>query len=345
MKIKFNLPLINAHCHAAMIAFRGKAEDLPLKIWLEKYIWPMEKKFVSPSFVYKNTKKAILEMKKNGIRVFNDMYFFEREVARAAKEMKIKVVIGEGLTDFPNPGAKNFFEGLKITEELLKKFKNDPYVKVAVAPHSIYTVSTENLILAKKLAKQYKALYHIHLAETKFEFGKCLRKNNTTPVGYLNKLGILDEKTILAHCIWLKDKDIEILAKKKTKVVHCPLSNLKLGSGIAPISKMLEKGVLVSLGTDGPVSSNRLDIWEAGKFAALLQKGITGEPQKLPAKEVIKMMTVNGLKALNIKEIDKKTILDIEKEIKKENFNFLYHLNIQDLITKEGTAVHHFCKI
>jgi len=332
MKIEFNFPLINAHCHAAMIAFRGKAEDLPLKIWFEKYIWPMERKFVSPSFVYKNTKKAILEMRKNKIRAFNDMYFFEREVARAAKETKIKVVIGEALMDFPTPSAKNFLEGLKITEELLKKFKNDSYIKVAVAPHSIYTVSKENLILAKKLAGQYKALYHIHLAETKFEFEQCQKKNNTTPVGYLNKLGILDEKTILAHCVWLKNKDIEILAKKKARVVHCPLSNLKLGSGIAPVSKMLEKGVLVSLGTDGPASSNRLDIWEAGKLASLLQKGITRDPQKLPSKEVIKMMTVNGLRALNIKEIEGKRIEEIEKEIeKRQNFNFLYELNVEEL--------------
>jgi len=332
MKKNFNLPLINTHCHAAMIAFRGMAEDLPLKVWLEKYIWPAEKKKVTPSFVYRQTKKAIREMKKNGIKIFNDMYFFEKEVAKAAKEMKIKVVIGEGILDFPTPSAKTPLQALKITEDLLKAYKNDPYILVAVAPHSIYTVSRENLILAKKLAKRYKALFHIHLAETKFEFEECLNKNKITPVEYLDKLEILDEKAILAHCVWVTEKDIEILAKRKAKVVHCPLSNLKLGSGIAPISKMIEKGVCVSLGTDGPASSNRLDIWEAGKFAALLQKGITQDPSKLPAKEVIKMMTINGLEALDIKEIEGKKIREIEKEIEKtKNFNYLYELNVNKL--------------
>lgn len=326
------LPLVNAHCHAAMVAFRGMAEDLPLKIWLEDYIWPAEKKRVSPSFVYYQTKKAIREMKENGIKVFNDMYFFEKEVARAAKEMKMKVVIGEGMMDFSTPSAKNFSEALKITEDLLKSFRNDPFVSVAVAPHSIYTVAKDNLILAKKLAKRYKAIFHIHLAETKAEFKECKRKNKTTPVGYLEKLGILDEKTVLAHCVWLTNRDIEILAKRKAKVVHCPLSNLKLGSGIAPISKMIERGVTVCLGTDGAASSNRLDIWEAGKFAGLLQKGINHNPSLLPAKEVIKMMTVNGMKSLAIQEIDGKTTSEIEREIEKiKDFSFLYRLNINEM--------------
>lgn len=332
MKRKFNLPLVNAHTHAAMIYFRGMAEDIPLKIWLEKYIWPAEKKKVTADFVYRETKKAIREMKKNGIRAFNDMYFFEKEVARAAKEMKIKAVIGEGILDFPTPGAKTPFQALKITEDLLNKYRNDPYISVAVAPHSIYTVCKENLILAKKLARKYKAIFHIHLAETKSEFKDCLRKNKTTPVGYLEKLGILDEKTVLAHCVWLTDNDIKVLAKRKAKVVHCPLSNLKLGSGIAPVAKMIKKGVTVALGTDGPASSNRLDIWEAGKIAGLLQKGINLDPGQLPVKEVIKMMTVNGLRILDIKKINGKSASEIEKEIKRtKNFNFLYELNVNEL--------------
>jgi 5-methylthioadenosine/S-adenosylhomocysteine deaminase len=317
MKSKIDIPLVNAHTHAAMVAFRGMAEDLPLQVWLERHIWPAEGKKINPKFIYENTKKAIGEMRKNGIGIFSDMYFFEEEVARAAKEMKMNAVIGEGILDFPSPSAKHAGEAIAKTEALLKKYKNDNYVKVAVAPHAIYSVSRENLVKAKKLAKKYNAIYHIHLSETKFEFDECRKKNKLTPVAYLDKLGILDEKAVLAHCVWLTNKDIEILARRKANVVHCPLSNLKLGSGIAPVSKMIEAGVNVCLGTDGAASSNRLDIWEAGKFAALLQKGITNDPTSLPAKLAMEMMTANGMKALGIKELGGKKISDVRSEIGK----------------------------
>lgn len=263
-----------------MAAFRGVAEDMPLSKWLEEYIWPMEKERVNPEFVYKNAKLAIKEMKQNGIKAFNDMYFFEEEVAKAAEEEKIYAVLGEVLLDFPTPSAKNPEETLEKTEKLLEKYKGNPYISIAVAPHSIYAVSWETLVKAKELASKFNATYHVHLAETKKEFNECKEKNNTTPVEYMNKLGLLDEKTVLAHCIWLTDKDIEILSERKSKVVHCPLSNLKLGSGIASVAKMIEKGIVVALGTDGPASSNRLDIWEAGKIAALLQKGTSWRPLK-----------------------------------------------------------------
>jgi len=329
---KFNFPLINVHTHAAMVAFRGLAEDLPLQKWLEENIWPAEKQNVTAEFAYVETKKAILEMQKNGIRLFSDMYFFEEEVARAAKEFEMPVVIGEGILDFPTPSAKTPDEAFEITEKLLKKYKNDSLVKVAVAPHSIYTVSKENLIRAKKLAEKYGAPIHIHLAETKKEFDDCLEKNKLTPVAYLDELGLLGEKTILAHCVWVTDEDIAIMAKKKVNVVHCPLSNLKLGSGIAPIAKMLASGINVCLGTDGAASSNRLDIWEAGKFAALLQKGTNLDSSQLSTKEVVKMMTVNGLKALGYSEFNGRKIVEMEKEIKEtENYNFLYTLNSSEI--------------
>ncbi len=322
---KLSLPLINSHTHAAMVAFRGLAEDLPLKKWLEEYIWPAEKANLTPNFVYKNTKKAISEMKKNGIALFSDMYFFEDEVARAAKELKMPAVIGEVLLDFPTASAKNFDEGLKTTEKLIEKYKNDPLIKVAVAPHSIYAVCENNLIRAKKLAKKHSAILHIHLAETKKEFDDCRKKLNLTPTEYLDKLGLIDSKSVLAHCVWLTDRDIDIIAKRQAKVVHCPLSNLKLGSGIAPIAKMIKKGITVVLGTDGAASSNRLDIWEAGKMAALLQKGITGDPTCIPAKKAIEMMSVNGMKALGIEKIGQKNISKIKSDINMiKDFSFLY---------------------
>ncbi len=332
MQQKFQLPLINTHTHAAMVAFRGIAEDMPLQKWLEEYIWPAEKQNMTAEFVYAKTKEAILEMQKNGVRVFCDMYFFEDEVARVAKELGMPIISGEGILDFPTPSAKTPDEAFEITEKLLIKYAHDPLVKVAVAPHSIYAVCEKNLIKAGELARKYNAPIHIHVAETKTEFDDCLKKNKLTPIDYLDKLGLLGEKTILAHCVWVTDEDIEIMAKRKTNVAHCPLSNLKLGSGIAPIIKMLESGINVSLGTDGAASSNRLDIWEAGKFAALIQKGVNLDSSKISTKDVVKMMTVNGLKALDFSELDGRKVTDMEAEIEStENYNLLYTLNSNEI--------------
>jgi 5-methylthioadenosine/S-adenosylhomocysteine deaminase len=331
-KMKFNLPLVNAHTHAAMVAFRGLAEDMPLEEWLNKHIFPAEQKHVNAVFVYRQTKKAIREMQKNGIKIFCDNYFFEGEVARAAKELNMPAVISEAILDFPTPSAKNPQQALAITERLIIKYQRDPLISVAVAPHSIYTASPRTLVMARALADKYGALYHVHLAETRTEFEDCLKKHKLTPVAYLEKLGVLGDRTLLAHCVWLTDKDINILARRKVSVVHCPLSNLKLGSGIAPIAKLVRAGVNVALGTDGAASSNRLDVWEAAKIAALLQKGISNDPRQLPAREAVQMATLNGIKALGIKKIGEFTRQDIETMLAgTKDFSFLYALNAGDI--------------
>ena len=331
-KRKLNLPLVNVHSHAAMVAFRGIAEDKPLDIWLSKYIWPAETKLVKPDFVYKHTKEAIKEMKSNGIKAFCDMYFFEEEVAKAATEEKIHVVIGECVIDFPSPSAKSPEIVLSKTEKLIKKYKNNPYVTVSVAPHSIQTVCKNNLIIAKKLALKHNTLFQIHLAETKKEFDESLKKYKMTPVEYLDHLKILDEKTLLHHCVWLTENDIKILAKRKSHVVHCPLSNLKLGSGIAQISKMINAGINVALGTDGAASSIRLDIWEAGKFASLLQKGLSLNPEEIPAKKVMEMMSINGMKALKLSKIGNDNISSLSKKINSQNFDYLHEHHVENLL-------------
>jgi len=332
MKQSFNLPLINSHTHAAMMPMRGKAEDLPLDVWLKKHIWPFEALHVRPKFVYEHTKHAIKEMKANGIRAFCDMYFFEDKVARACEEEKMPVVLGEGLIDFPTPSCLTPDKCLAKTEKLILKYQNHPFIKVSVAPHSIYIVSKNNLLKAKKLADKYKVIFQIHLAETKKEFDDAKKKWKMTAVEYLDSLNILDEYSLLHHCVWLTDKDIKIIAKRKANVVHCPLSNLKLGSGIAPVSKMLKAGINVALGTDGAASSNRLDIWEAGKFASLLQKGVNHDPTLLSSKEVVRIMTVNGMKALKIDKIKNKSIDYFSTSIfKKKHFNYLHHHLVHDL--------------
>ncbi|MDD4531757.1 MAG: amidohydrolase [Candidatus Pacebacteria bacterium] len=320
--MRFDLPLINAHAHAAMVGFKGKAEDLPLDRWLNDVIWPLEAKEVNPSFVYEQTKSAIKEMKGNGISAFMDMYFYEEEVARACEEEVIAVVLGEGLIDIK--GQEVFDKDLEKTEALLKRYKDHPLIKVSVAPHSPYTVSGPNLVKAKELARNYGAVYQIHVSETEKEVKESLEKHGMTPVAYLDSLGVLDSKTVLVHCVHLTDEDISLIASRKCFVVHCPLSNLKLGSGIAPVAKLLKAGVIVALGTDGSASSNRLDIWEVGKFAALLQKGINQDASLLPVKEVVKMMTVNGMKALGLEKVDGKTVEEVEREIERGDFSWFY---------------------
>lgn len=321
--MRFDLPLINAHAHAAMVGFKGKAEDLPLDKWLRDVIWPLEAKEVNPSFVYEKTKEAIEEMRGNGIAAFMDMYFYEEGVARACEELKMPVVLGEGLIDLK--GQEVFDKDLEKTEMLLKKYKDHPFIKVSVAPHSPYTVSGPNLVKAKELAREYDAVYQIHVAETEKEMEDCLKEHGMTPVAYLDSLGALDSKTVLVHCVHITDEDISIISSRKCFVVHCPLSNLKLGSGIAPVVKLLKAGIIVALGTDGSASSNRLDIWEAGKFAALLQKGINQDPTLIPVREVVRMMTVNGMKALGFESINGKTVEEVEREIEKGEFGDLYN--------------------
>ncbi|MDD2274468.1 MAG: amidohydrolase family protein [Candidatus Pacebacteria bacterium] len=296
--IKNNIPIVNAHAHAAMFPFKGAGEDLPLDKWLNDVIWPLEAQKVNPDFVYNQTKLAIKEMQDNNIGAFMDMYFYQDQVARACEELKMPVVLGEGLLDIK--GQEFFDRDIEKTIELFEKYKNHPFIKVSVAPHSPYTVNSQNLRKAKDLAKKYNSIYQIHASETKKEVDDSILKNNLTPIEYLESLGVLDEKTVLIHCVHLSDNDISIIAKHNCSVVHCPISNLKLGSGIAPISKLLKAGVNVALGTDGSASCDNLDIKEAGRIASYLQKGINCDPTELSKEEVYKMMTINGVKALNL---------------------------------------------
>ncbi len=331
-KTSISFPFVNTHTHAAMVGFRGLAEDLPLKVWLEEYVWPMERERVTPEFIYEQTKKAICEMQKNNIRAFCDMYFFEEKVAQAAIELGMHVMLGEVILDYPTPSAKNAEEALMTTEALLKKYASHPLVTVAVAPHSVYALSKENLSKAKELADKYEAPVHIHCSETKGEVEDCLEKHGLTPVAYLDRLGLLNERCILAHCVWLSDDDIGLIAARKANVAHCPISNLKLGSGIAPIAKLLEKKVNVALGTDGAASSNRLDIWEAGKYAALLQKGITNDPANISLEDAYEMMSVNGMKALNLHSLYNMDDEKIKKAIAAMNNRaVLYEKNVEQI--------------
>lgn len=329
---KFNLPLVNAHTHSAMIDFRWKAEDLCLEKWLQEYIWPMEAKYVNEQFVYENTKLAIIEMKNKWIRLINDMYWYQDYAAKAAQELGMNYILWLPIINFPAPWVKSWEEWLQETERLIIKYQNDELIKVAVAPHSIYATSEELLIKAKQLSEKYQTIFHIHIAESKQEFDDSMKNNWCSPIKYLHNLWILNNRCILAHCVWLTDEDIDIIAQSWASVAHCPLSNLKLWSGVAPIAKLLDKWVNICLWTDSAASSNRLDIWEAGKIAWLLQKWITNNPEVLPTKQIIKMMTINWMKALWFRELDGKSIEEIESVIdNEENYNYLYELNAEEI--------------
>ena len=287
--------LINCHCHSAMTLFRGYADDLPLKEWLEKKIWPLEARLTKED-VYWGTKLACLEMIKTGTTCFNDMYWSEEASVEAAEEMGIRAKIGLVVLDFLPMGKR------ENIEKYWKAFKKRKFktVTFSIAPHSIYTVSKESLIWAKNFAKKNNLLLHIHLSETEKEVKDCQKKYKLRPVEYLNKIGFLNQDCILAHSIWLSEKEIKILTQRRCNVVYNPCSNMKLASGIFPYRKIRKAGINICLGTDGPASNNNLDLFEEMKFGTLLQKVKEKDPTVASASEIFEIATKNGAKALKI---------------------------------------------
>ena len=291
--------LVNCHTHSSMIIFRGYGDDLPLKEWLEEKIWPLEAKLTKED-IYWGTKLACLEMIKTGTTCFNDMYWHlgHPEITiKAIQEMGLRAVIGFTILDAMAEGTK------ETITELYGKFKNkhSDLITFSIAPHSIYTVSKENLIWAKDFARKNNLLLHIHLSETEKEVEDCQKKYGLRPVEFLEEIGFLGENTVLAHSVFLSEKEIEILGKRKCSVVNNPVSNLKLGTGaIFPYKSFKEAGVDICLGTDSAVSNNNLDLFEEMKFAALLQKFREKNPAQVKAKEIVEVATRNGAEALKI---------------------------------------------
>ena len=295
--------LINTHTHAAMVYFRGMADDLPLKEWLEKHIWPAENKWLSPEFVSDATELACLEMLKAGITTYSDMYFFEDASGKAAKKIGMRAVLGAGIVDFPTISGKNADEYLGKAEKFIEKWKKDELVVPCIAPHSIYACGPETLTKVKNIADKYNVPIHIHLSEAKWEVEDIEKKYGRRPVEHLHELGFLDEKIIAAHCVWINEKEIEALAKYKVGVSHCIESNLKLSSGIAPVPQMLKAGIKVTFGTDGAASNNDLNILSEMSTAAKVHKAVSGDPTVLAAKTALLMATRWGAEVLGLGEI------------------------------------------
>jgi 5-methylthioadenosine/S-adenosylhomocysteine deaminase len=295
--------LINTHTHAAMSLFRGIADDLNLQDWLEKFIFPAEAKNVSADFVRWGTRLGCLEMLLGGTTTFTDMYYFEDVVAESAKEAGMRGVLGETIIGFPVADNKTPADALRFTEKYLARFRGDPLVVAAVAPHALYTNSDETLKASRALADKYGAPLVIHVSETKKENDDTVAKRHMSPTRVLDSLGVFNGRTVAAHCVWVDDSDMAILRARNVGVAHCPSSNMKLASGIAPIVRMLALDIAVGLGPDGPAGSNNdFNLFEEMDLAAKLQKVSTGDPRALPATAALEMATIRGARALGLEK-------------------------------------------
>ncbi len=293
--------LVNTHTHAAMNLLRGIADDLPLMDWLTKFIFPAEGKNVSPAFVKAGTLLACAEMVRGGTTTFADMYYYESDVAAAVDECGMRAVLGETWLDFPVPDHKDLAESISTTRAFLEKWKGHPRVIPAVAPHAPYTNSEGSLRAAYDLAREFHAPLLIHLSETRDEQKQILEKHGTTPTKWLESIGFLGANVLAAHGVWLDADDMRILAERHVGLSHNPESNMKLASGIAPVVAERKAGIVVGLGTDGVAGSNNdLDMWEAMDFAGKLAKVSTMDPTALPAKDLLRMATIEGARAMKL---------------------------------------------
>jgi 5-methylthioadenosine/S-adenosylhomocysteine deaminase len=323
--------LINTHTHAAMVYFRGIADDLPLKEWLENHIWPAENRWLGPEFISDAIELACLEMLKGGVTTYNDMYFYEDAAGKVAKKIGMRAVLGVGILDFPSKSANTTDEYFANAESFIKNWKGDELITPCIAPHALYTCGTESLKRARRIADKYDIPIHIHLSETKWEVNEIKNRYKMTPVKYLDSLGFLDEKVLAAHCIWVEDDEIDLLAKRKVGVSHCMESNLKLASGFAPVVTMLMAGIKVTFGTDGAASNNDLNILSEMSTTAKVHKALSNNPTVLDAKTVLLMATKWSAEVLGLGDkigsIEKGKIADIVTiNLKKPHLTPMYNV-------------------
>lgn len=295
--------LINAHTHVPMSLFRGIADDLRLQDWLDKYIFPAEAKNVNPEFVRWGARLGCLEMALSGTTTLTDMYYYEDVVAEVVKQAGLRGVLGETILKFPAPDAKTPEEALAFNERFIQRFRNDALIVPAVAPHALYTNTDETLVACRALANRYGVPLLIHVSETAEELDTAVKERGKSPVQVLDSLGVFRGRTVAAHAVWVDDADLAILKDRGVGIAHCPSSNMKLASGVAPVTKMLALGLAVGLGTDGPAGSNNdLDLFEEMDLAAKLQKVISRNPEAVPARQALEMATILGARALGMEK-------------------------------------------
>ena len=292
--------LINLHTHAAMTLMRGLADDLALMDWLNHHIWPAEMQHVSEQYVYDGSLHACAEMLRGGVTCFNDMYFFPQATARAASDAGMRAAIGMIVTEFPSPYASDAQDYLSKGLALRDQLRGNPLLSFCLAPHAPYTVSDESLHQVSTYASELDLPVHMHVHETIAEIEQSMKNHGMRPIPRLLELGLLGPNLIAVHAIHLERSEIDLFAQHGCHVAHCPSSNLKLASGLAPIDGLLKKGVNVGLGTDGAASNNRLDLFAEMRLAALLAKGSSGDPTTLAAWEALEMATLRSARALGL---------------------------------------------
>jgi 5-methylthioadenosine/S-adenosylhomocysteine deaminase len=293
--------LVNTHCHAPMVWFRGLADDLPLHQWLTEFIFPAEGGWLDAEKVYWGALLAAAEMIRGGITTVADGYFFEAQVRRALAEAGLRGVVAQGVVDFPAPGVPDPTRNLEVAAEFLDSGADcKDRLTSAVFCHSPYTCGENTLQKSKDLTRARGVPFFIHLAETREEVAGLTCRTGLTPATYLDCLGLLDEATVAVHGVWLEPSDLELLAQRGVKISHCPESNLKLASGVAPIPELLKLGVTVGLGTDGAASNNNLDLWGEMSLAARIHKVWNSAPTLLPAPQVLALATREGARVAGL---------------------------------------------
>jgi 5-methylthioadenosine/S-adenosylhomocysteine deaminase len=292
--------LINAHTHAPMSLVRALADDLRLDVWLMGYMMPVEREFVRPDFCWLGTQLSCAEMIRYGITCFSDMYYYEEAVADAAAQVGMRAVCAQSILKFPTPDAASYDQGLQLAHDFVARWKGHSLVVPAVGPHAAYTATPEMLRACADLALEYDVPLHTHIAETAQEVEEHRSEHGMPVVPWLKKQGLFEAKVIAAHCVHLDLGELRTLLHHGVGVAHNPSSNLKLASGFAPVAKMLEIGLSVGIGTDGPASNNDLNMLEEMRLAALLAKGVTQDPTAVPAKQALAMATRVGAQALHI---------------------------------------------
>jgi 5-methylthioadenosine/S-adenosylhomocysteine deaminase len=295
--------LVNAHTHVPMTLLRGLADDLRLDVWLMGYMMPVERRFVSPDFVRLGTQIACVELIRSGVTCFADMYYFEEHVARATAEVGLRAVCSQTVLKFPAPDAGAYEESLAATREYIQRWKGHPLIVPSVAPHAPYTCTEEILKATAALAIEFDVPLHTHLAETAIEVENSRAEHGMPVIPYVKKQNLFEAKVLAAHCVHIDDGEINTLLHNHVGVAHNPSSNLKLASGFAPVPKMIEMGLNVGIGTDGPASNNDLDMFEEVRLAAFLAKATSGDPTAIPAPQALSMATRLGARALHLGEL------------------------------------------
>ena len=292
--------LVNTHTHAPMVMYRGLADDLALMEWLEQYIFPVEAKTVTPEFVRVGAALAALEMIRSGTTTFVDMYYFEEVIAEVVAEAGLRAILGQTVIEFPAPDATVPDEALTRADAFIQAWRGHERIIPAVAPHAMYTLDESTLVAARDLALRYEVPLLIHLAETENELRIAREQYGLTPTGYLESIGFLGPSVVAAHGVWVSGADIEILKRHGVGVSHNPESNMKLASGVAPVSRYLAAGVDLGLGTDGAASNNDLDMFESMRLASLLHKLHERDSRAVSAKTSLEMATIGGARAIGL---------------------------------------------